>query len=214
MKNLLTFILLNVMLTPVAAQKTIIRSGTSFIGSSENPVVMVDLEDFSRKEIEKKWASYLKKNKGKVSEDDDVIFHDNAMIKSISSDTLDTWSTVTESGKTIVVSLAINQSGVFLSNNSAMERFLYDFAVEVKKERAEKELKAATKQLKSIEKDRASLDKNNKKMAKDIVKMRNKISENERDIRKNEEALRKKEQEVGAQQSLVKQLEEKLKSIE
>lgn len=214
MKHLLMLILLITILTPATAQKTIIRSGTSFIGNSENPVVIVDLEDFSRKEIEKKWISYLKKNKGKVSEDDDVIFHDNAMIGSISTDTLDMWSTVTESGKTIVVSLAINQSGVFLSNNSAMERFLYDFAIEVKKERAEEEVEEATKQLKSIEKDKESLEKDNKKMADDIVEMRNRISENERDIKKNEEEIRKKEQEVGAQQTVVKQLEQKLKSIE
>lgn len=214
MKTLLAFILLIVILTPVAAQKTMIRSGTYFIGNGENPVVMVDLEEFKRKEIEKKWTSYLKKNKGKVSDDDDVIFHDNAMISSVSADTLDLWSTVTESGKTIVVTLAINKSGVFLSNNSAMERFLYDFAVEVKKERAEEEVEAAAKQLKSIEKEKESLEKDNKKMADDIVNMRNRISENERDISKNEEEIRKKEQEVGAQQAVVKQLEQKLKSIE
>ncbi len=195
-----------------------IRHGNAFLGGGENPVSIVEIENASVKDVEKKWTSYIKKNKGKVSKQGDVWFHDNAVVKSISKDTLDMWSTVKASGKSVVITLAVNSGGLFISNSGGnskdVDRFLRDFASNTHKHNIGLELAAAKKLRKSKEKEFEQLEKSNKKLEKEINEMKNKISDNERTIKKNNELLNKHKKDLGEHESLVKDLEKKIKNLD
>lgn len=199
-------------------QKIEVRHGSAFLGGSENPVSIIEIENASVKEIDKKWNNYIRKNKGKVTKQGDMWFHDNAIIKSISKDTLDMWSTVKESGKSVVITLAVNSGGNFISNsggkNKAVDRFLSEFAADTHKHLIGLELTAAQKLLKSKEKDYEQLEKSNKKLEKEIDEMKSKIADNERVIKQNNELLDKHKQEMNSHESTVRELEKRIKSID
>ena len=57
--------------------------------------------------------SNVRKQKGKLDEDDDVFFLDNSTIRGIGTDTLDIWSAVSEAGESVIINLAVNSSGTF-----------------------------------------------------------------------------------------------------
>jgi len=179
---------------------------------------MVDIPKSNLKDVEKKWTSYLKKQKGKLSDDDDVYFLDNAKIRSISKDTIDIYSTVKSNGDVITVTMALNSGGMFLSNSSgtasAVDRFLYDFAISMKKDILNEELSVAKKLLGTQGKAYDKIEKSNKKLESSIDKMKNQIADNEREIKKNNDKLAKNKSEIAAQKDVVKELENKLKNIE
>lgn len=199
-------------------QKTEVRYGNASLGGSENPVSIIEIENASIKDIDKRWNNYIKENKGKVTKQGDVWFHDNAIVKSISKDTIDMWSTVKESGKSVVITLAVNSGGNFISNSggqyNAIDRFLSDFAAETYKYLIGLELTAAQKLLNSKEKEYKQLEKSNKKLEKEINKMKSEISDNERTIKQNNELLDKQKKEINTHESTVRELEKRIKSID
>jgi valyl-tRNA synthetase len=195
-----------------------IRHGNAFLGGGEKPVSIVEIENTSVKDVENKWTSYIKKNKGKVSKQGDVWFHDNAVIKSISKDTLDMWSTVRASGKSVIITLAVNSGGNFISNSGGnskdVDRYLRDFASDTHKHHFGLELAAAKNLRKNKEKEFEQLEKSNKKLEKEIDEMKNKISDNERTIIKNNEILNKHKKDLDEHESLVKEMEKKIKNLD
>ena len=199
-------------------QKIEVRHGSAFLGGSENPVSIIEIENASLKEIDKKWSNYIKDNKGKVTKQGDVWFHDNAIVKSISKDTLDMWSTVKESGKSVVITLAVNNGGNFISNSSghhkSVDRFLREFAADTHKHLIGLELAAAQKLLKTKEKEFEQLEKSNKKLEKEIDDMKSKIADNEKTIKQNNELLEKHKNEMNGHESTVRELEKRIKNID
>jgi hypothetical protein len=169
-KTLIQVVFILLMASVATAQTTVVRNGMAFLGGAENPVTMIEIENASLKSVEKKWRSYIGKYKGKVSKQGDEYFHDNAMIKSISRDTLDMWSTLKETGKTITITLAANSNGVFIStsegNQRGVEDFLIQFSNNIKKDQIKLELAAAQKALKAKSRDFDKLEKENKKLEK------------------------------------------------
>jgi DNA polymerase III delta prime subunit len=200
------------------AQKSIIRYESSDLAEGSTPATIAEIQGANAKDVEKKWRSYLKKHDGKLSEKGDEYFLDNAKVNAISRDTLDIYSTITTSGKTIYISVAINKDGTFVTNSDgqspSIDEFVYAFVLDIRKDMAADELKAAEKVLKTKDKAYESLVKSNRKLEKSNKKMREKIADNERQIRKNDESIDAKKREVAKQEALVKELERRLKNIE
>jgi len=199
------------------AQKTVVRHESGNLGGM-NPVSVVDIEKLSIKEVAGKWTSYMKKTKGKVSKQDDTYFLDNANIKSISRDTLDIFSTVKGNGSSVLVTIAVNRDGLFINNSDgsarSVDEWLIEFAVDIKKEIASKELDAATKALGTKGKAYDKLESANKKLEKNISDMKNNIADKEREIKQNEITLGENKKEIEMQKEHVKDLEKKLNEIE
>jgi hypothetical protein len=218
MKTLITLLCALFMLHTSFAQKTVVRHETAPLGGGVNPASVVEIENAGLKDTEKMWSSYLKDTKGKLNKSDDVYFLDNAMISSISNDTLDIYSTLKLAGKTVIITMAVNSNGTFISNSSgsqtAVDRFLIDFAISVKKELVNEELSAAKKVLDSRNREFEKLESENKKLEKDIASMKNKISDNERNIKSNNDKLKQSQSEIEEQQKVVSDLEQKFKNIE
>ncbi len=218
MKNFILFIFLIFTSHELLSQKIAIRHDGADLGGQVNPVTIAEIPNGELKSVEKKWKSYLKKHGGKLSSDDGELFLDNGQVKAISNDTLDIFSRVAGSGATVFISIAVNKDGVFVNNSDgnspSIDKFLYDFVFDIRKQMAEDELKSAEKLLKTRDKAYDSLLKSNKKLEKSIKKMREQISDNEREIKKNDEAIEKKKREISKQEALVKELERRLKSIE
>jgi hypothetical protein len=207
-----------VSVSSVFAQKIEVRHGSADLGGGENPVSIIEIENATVKDIEKKWTSYIKDHKGKVTRQGDSWFHDNAVVKSIGKDTLDMWSTVKESGKSVVITLAVNSGGNFISNSGgkhkAVDRFLKDFASETHKHLIGLEIAAAQKLLNAKEKELRQLEKENKNLEKEIDEMKSKIADNERTIKQNNELLDKHKKELNDHDSNVKELEKRMKNLD
>ena len=105
------------------AQKTVVRTEEMVIGGSVHPSSLVVIDNADLESVEKKWNSYIKKNKGKVSRSKDEFFHDNAIIKSIGPDTLDIYSVVKSSGTAVTIAMAVNKNNEFnlLSSNNGIK---------------------------------------------------------------------------------------------
>lgn len=218
MKKVLMLLVLFSCMQHLQAQKTVIRAEEMSIGGAVRPASLVVIENANQESVEKKWNSYIKKQKGKVSRSNDGFFHDNAIIKSIGPDTLDIYSVVQSSGTAVTIAMAVNKNNEFITNKSgtypALEAFLYEFAVDVKKEMAADEVEAAAKVLEAKEKAHERLLDTNKKLAEDNAEMKSKIADNDRTISDNEELIEKTKTEISTQKELLETLEKKLKSVE
>ena len=200
------------------AQKTEVRYGSAFLGGNENLVTVVEIENADMKDTRKMWSDYLKKSKGKLSTEGDEYFLDNAKIKSISEDTLDIYSTIKSAGRSVVITMAVNSNGVFINNQGgtqqAVDNYLIDFAIMVKKDLINKELSIAKKALGSKGTALSNIEKQNKKLEKANASMKNKISDNERTISNNNTKLKSENKDIEVQKSIVKELEQKIKNVE
>lgn len=216
-RNLLLLLFCSCMIQ-LQAQKTVVRTEEMVIGGSVHPSSLVVIDNADLESVEKKWNSYIKKNKGKVSRSKDEFFHDNAIIKSIGPDTLDIYSVVKSSGTAVTIGMAVNKNNEFITNKSGtypgLEAFLYEFAVDIKKEMASDAVEAAAKVLEAKEKAHERLLETNKKLAEDNAEMKSKIADNDRTISDNEGLIEKAKSEISVQKELLESLEKKLKTVE
>lgn len=218
MKLLTTIILIVCISTVVKSQQYTISYHSSSIAGSDQPSTQTTIEKASVKEVTKKWESYLKKQKGKLNEDDDIFYLDNSIIKGIGSDTLDIWSTVSEAGESVIINLAVNSNGNFITNltgnQPGIDAFMKEFVLIIRRDQVSEEVAAAQKILDSREKQLEKTQKEIRHLEKDNQEMKSKIADNERSIEKNHEAIKENRKLIEQQKEVVRSLESKLKSLD
>lgn len=190
-----------------------IQYGSATFNGSGQVSSSVEIEKSEKDIVAKRWTSFLKDFDGKVKSNNGKYFLDNTKITSISPDTLDIFSSVEESGDNVIVTVAINKNGEFISNTSgnyvAIDDMLLRFEKLIKKEKANKEYEEAEKALKSLERSLNEFKEQNKKLTSSNQDMKGKIGDNERTIKSNDHAIQDMNGKIQEQNTLVKSLKSK-----
>jgi len=171
------------------------------------------------KSTEKSWKKLMKGYNAKLSSSKGDLFADNAMISSISTNTMDVYAKIIKTNEGAKVTFFFNLGGVFLnsSEHSAMypkaKRIVYNFAIVAAKDAVGDQLADEQKVQKKLEKDLKNLIGDNEKLHKNIADYKNSIKKAEEDIIKNEKSQQTKQKEIGAQKEVVKLVNRKLDAI-
>lgn len=175
-----------------------------------NDALILELVDTKRKLVEKLWKKYIKQfkaNTKKVKRSDEFLSH-AARISSISSEPVNLYSSFSESGNNVYLSLWIEmeEDNFFSSSENSdvfveAENILVHFSGEVEKENIRIELQEEQKRLKKLESVLKKLERNNDSYHKDITSAKARIVKAEEKIITNE-----KEQE-DTQAMILEQLE-------
>ena len=181
----------------------------------------IDLKVGDVKTITGLWEDYQKKSKArkpKYDKKSKEYFADNAEIKSISSNTIDIYSTIEpKDGKGAVLTIWFDLGGAFLSSTQHPNRmagayeWMAGFENMVTQEFAaqilaaeEDALKALEKDLKGLEKEKADQEDKIKDLEKEIEQIRGEVSETTK-------AMAEKQGQIDAQQKAVEAAKAKLK---
>ncbi|MCB9033579.1 MAG: hypothetical protein H6553_07065 [Chitinophagales bacterium] len=155
-----------------------------------------------------KWA---KGYKAKVtsSKKSSEIFVDNALFKTVSSNTVDMYATVVPDGNGSKVLVFVDLGGAFISSAAypqqyaAMEGELRKFAQEQAVNLIEDQLKTEEKNLKTLESDLSKLQKDKENSIKDIEQAKALIIQREQEIQQNDADQLAKQQQINLQQQIV-----------
>ncbi len=192
---------------------------------SKNALVL-ELPKTDAKDVLKQWKSFANDLKGskakRIDKKSGEHLNDNILIKEfdMGNNTVDIYSRVVESGNGSRLTVWFDLGAGFLSSAQhptqykAAEKMMYKFALSVSKEMVEDQLKEQKKILKGQEGDFKKLVKNKKKYEDDIEDYKKKIEERENDIKQNLEDQSNKKAEIQKQQSVVKEIEKRLKDLD
>jgi len=214
----LIFILM-LMTSVVSAQKISIEHALEQLGEGYNSAFRVKIPHATMKSVEKKWNSFLKDNNAKVKSSKGQIRGENAVINGIGPDTLQIFSRVMEDADGVVLKVAFNKGGTFISPesdasyNSRLEQILSDFAFTLSKEGLDDKLELATRLLKDSQKEQSSLEKSNENLSEDNESMKKKISENESTIEENKNKIEEMKRKIKGQQSSLEILRGKFSEL-
>ncbi|MBI2269268.1 MAG: hypothetical protein HYU69_02810 [Bacteroidetes bacterium] len=223
MKKYVAFCFISVFVGTCFAQKIKITESVERIGEpgAKNNVLAVIISEATPEEIESDWKALTKSYKAKVSTMEDVIFSDNAVIKSISNNTIDMYarSEKIKEGETRFI-IGFNLGGAYLSSILHPEQFreikqiVNDFAVKTTRDAIANKLKAAQKVLDKLSDEQKNLVKKNETLNKDVETNKQKIEELKEKIKREEEELvinktdhENKTKEVDAQRKVVESLQ-------
>lgn len=199
--------------------KVKVESKNEKINGGTHNCLVVTIYDATPSDIESEWKSKMKGYDAKVSGKDEI-FADNALIKSISENTVDVYAyteKISDTETKFVVGFLLGETWLDSKNGasySAAEKIVKDFAIEQSKDGIAVKRKAAEKLLADQQDDQADLEKKNKDLHEDIDEYNEKIKKAEADIKTNEEEQVKKKAEVEAQQKVVDELKSRENSVE
>lgn len=188
------------------AQKVKIEHALEQLGQGYNSAFRVSIPHATMKTVEKKWNSFLKSNKAKVRSSKGTIKGENAIINGIGPDTLQIFSKLVEDADGIILKVAFQKGGTFISPesdgsyNSRLEQILTDFAMEISKDGLNDKLAMAAELLKDTQREQANLEKSNERMATDNENMKKKIAENESTIEENKARVEELKKRIKEQQ--------------
>jgi len=171
------------------------------------------------KSAEKSWKKLMKGYNAKLSSSKGDLFADNALISSLSTNTVDVYTKIIKTNEGVKVTFFFNLGGAFLnsSEHSNMypkaERIVYDFAIVAAKEAVGAQLADEQKVQKKLEKDLKNLLSANEKLHKNIADYKNLIKETEENIVKNEKNQQTKQKEIVAQKEVLKLVNRKMDAI-
>ncbi|MCB0397815.1 MAG: hypothetical protein KDD36_14280 [Flavobacteriales bacterium] len=224
-RSLRIIALITLSYTAVFSQKIKVSETSTKINGGSHNALVVTMNDVSPDDVEKEWKSLMKGYKAKVSSKDEV-FADNALIKSISENTLDIYAIAQKKDNTVTLYVAVDMGGAYMSSANhpteykVMEKIVYDFAVKTMRETIANELKEEEKLYSKLEKEQSDLEKTDERLHKDIEqykseieKLKNSITQAEKDIEQNKKDQEKKKTEVAAQKKVVEAVQAKQKAI-
>ena len=182
------------------------------MSKGENNALIVTLPDTDVKVVAKEWEKFMKSYKAKVKgvKKSDEVFSDNAKLESISDNTVDVYSLVTQKGDDTKLSVWMDLGGAYLNSSDYPEKYenakklLHDFSGIVSKTYIANMLQMEEKKMKDLEGTLKDIDKSQENSEKDIEKYLEKIEEEKANIEK------AKSDRVDAQKSVVKKVKEQL----
>lgn len=210
----------------VSAQKIDVRESNEKIGGGSHNALIVTIPGAKADDILDEWKSLMRNYDAKTSTKEGV-FADNALIKSMGTNTVDVYALV-EKGKEGESKLivAFDLGGAWLSSAQHGEQYkearkiVQEFAIKMTKAAIAGQLKEQQKKLDGLADDQKDLEKDNKKLKEDIEEYKAKIKKAEEDIKnaednikKNEEAQGKKKAEIDAQKKVVEAVDAKQKDV-
>ncbi len=217
--TLITFTLLFIASTSFAQ---LIKEGNRACSAGSHNSMSIELRKTESKDVEKAFAKYIDKYKGKTKLDKKAgeIFSDNAIIKAIGNNDMDIYARVADKGENSILTVWFDLGGAFLSSErhpaeyKVAEKIIMEFAINVSKGFLEDQLKDEEKTLKKLEGDQKKLLKDKEGYEKDIEKAKQLIADRENDIRQNIDDQKNKQVEVETQKTVVEKLAAKIKSLD
>lgn len=176
----------------VMAQTSVIEEEMSMSQGLKNGFY-VDLEGFKADDLADSWKEYLKDmkiKKTKYNRKKKEYFSDNATIEAMSNNTVDIYATFTEMKTGVRLAVWFDLGGAYLNTDQHADasvigrQIVYEFAIKVQKERAQKAIdvevaamKKLEKTLDGVTKDQATYNKEIEKLRKQIAKLEEKIEQ-------------------------------------
>lgn len=225
------FILSFCLLMGAPFSKAQTASGTMFIVNEIKAVMSqgeqigqeIIIPEVDAEEVKKALSKWGKGYKAKVSsaKGSQEVFIDNALIPTVSDNTVDIYVIVNagNDGKGAVMKTFVDLGGVFLSSSeqpmafTAIEKEIIDFAKSQLIAFADNNVKTEEKHLASLESDLKSLQKDKSNYEKDIRNNTDNIGKREQEIIQNESDQKMKEQQIAIQQGIVQETRMKRSSM-
>lgn len=182
----------------------------------------VKLPNTDLKDLEKKWAKYLKAYKGKTKQvkNSNEWFTDNAKMEAVSRNSVDLYTVFTPSEEAATRLIVwFDLGGAYLSTQlhgeqgNAGEKILYDFALQIKKEVATSKIEAEKEALKEMEAALEKIAKSEQVFLKTIEEMKAKIEKLEADIAANKNTQAEKKAAIEVQKKMIETAKTELDNI-
>lgn len=195
----------------------IVKEIKSVMSKGEQPGMEIFIREGQAANVEKAWASLMKKYKAKVSKAKGSVetFADNAAMTDVSENTVDIYSTVTTAENGSVIRIYADLGGGFVSSADypqafkALEAQLKIFAIEQVNAEVDNQIKGEEKTLSGLESDLKTLIKNKDSYHKEIEKNKQLIAQREQDIVKNKADQEVKQQQIKVQRDVVNNVKDK-----
>jgi len=216
-----TFVLLT---SSLLAQKIKVIESKENIGGGNNNALSVTIYQASPEDIEKEVKSLMKHYDAKVAPQSGGLFGDNAMIKKISSNTVDLYSKLEKikDGETRLI-MAFDLGGAYLSSSNgkqydAAKEILLNLATKTTTEAMADLVKGEQKTFDKMSDEEKKLEKENQKLNDEIKSNKEKIEESNRrikqaenDIEANRKMQDKTKQQIAVQQKVLADAKDKQK---
>lgn len=167
--------------------------------------------------VQKALSKWTKSNKGKYvfSRKATEIFLDNVELSSVSENSVDMYTTLTQEKDGVMLKTFVDLGGAFISSAdhnqafNAMEVILKDFAREQLASKIGDDVKAEEKHLKKLQSELKQFERANDKFHNDIAKNKDNIRNEELAIKKNEMDQKTKEEQIALQGEILLAVREK-----
>jgi len=222
--SFLTAITILLSVDVIFAQKVKVDISNKGIGGGRHDAYVTTIYQVKESDVKKEWRALMKQFSPEKIKSGGEIMADNALVSSISSNTLDIYAKTNQSGDDVELVVGFDLGGAFVngahSGSGPAKSMVYDFAVRLTTAGIEDEIKAAEKLLLMKEKELEKLVKANDRLHQNIDKYNNEIETATDNIKTAEEDLitNKKDQEeatkvIEGQQKAVQEVADKLKQI-
>ncbi|MBU0487462.1 MAG: hypothetical protein KKA07_03785 [Bacteroidetes bacterium] len=203
----------------IAQEKIKVTDTREDFNDQRADALVVEIYEADASFVEKEWRKLMKDFNAKVSSKK-VIFADNALVKTLSDNTVDIYAKVSQmkDGKVQLI-VGFDLGGAFLnkaqhaSKYNAAEKILYDFAVSVSKNAVGEKVEEAQKEFSKREKALEALKKDNERLHSDIEKYKKQIEDAEGNIEKNVKDQEEATKAIEEQKTFLELLQEKEKAI-
>ncbi len=197
------------------------KEGVRMMSQGQKNSFTVTYENGSAKDLADSWTKFMKKYKGKTKKlkKTEEYFTDNAVIKEMSTNTVDVYSTFIQNGDYVDMVVWFDLGGAFLSSEQhpdaipTLTKMTDEFGNIVKKAAIEEELKEQETVLKKMSNEFDGLVKDKENLESDIVKFEQKIEEAKKKIEENLVAQERKTEEINGQQKVVEKVKTSLTEL-
>lgn len=173
------------------------------------------------KDVQSALSKWTKSNKGKYvsSKNSSEIFLDNVLLPSVSENTVDMYTVLTQQTDGVKLQTFVDLGGAFLTSSghpqafTAMEAVLIDFARNQYTSKVDEDIKNEEKHFSKLQSELKSLEKQNDGYHKDIANNQENIQKQELAISKNEIDQKTKEQQISLQQEILLAARQKKSSM-
>lgn len=197
------------------------KEGLRMMSEGNQNSFTTSFETGSAKDMSDLWAKYMKKYKGKTKKikKSDEYFTNDAMIKDMSSNTVDVYSTFIQNGDYVDMVVWMDLGGAYLNSEDhpdampTFKKMMDEFGVMVKKVSIEDQLKDEENILKKMNNEMDGLVKDKENLESDIAKYEKKIEEAKQKIEENKIAQERKSEEITGQQGVVEKVKTALNEL-
>ncbi|HKK78990.1 MAG TPA: hypothetical protein VJ933_05145 [Phaeodactylibacter sp.] len=206
-------------------QAQVFSEATRPMSQGNHNSFLVDFRIGEAEDIADIWQDYQKDfdaRKPKKDRKTEEYFADNAVIESISDNTIDIYSTVEGKGKAggATVTIWFNLGGAYLSSKRHPERleatqaWLQGFKNRVLQNYAEDALEAEEDKLDDLEDELKELEKERKDAEKEVAELEEALNEAKAKVKETIEAIGAKKEAVHQQRKVVKMNEQQVKELD
>jgi hypothetical protein len=205
------------------AQKTQVTEVIENIGGGANPGYSVYIENVDPRRAEKEWNNYIKDHDGRSASSkglkDQVVF-ENVKIAAIGTEPLKVYAKLLKDKNAIRITAAFAKPGSFISSSTdpgadrAVQKIMYDFAVNFKKKLVREEINLANETQKKNQDKMKALQKNIDENSKEITLYENKIITARQEITRDSTAVEQMKIQIAKQDSTLLIIYQRLNDID